>query len=83
MIIFYIMLDICDVTLYNVSHRGSYYMRRGKIMADYQKMYTSLFNTVTDVIRLLQIGQQVTEEIFITGGEKPRNTEQNDKGEKD
>ena len=52
-------------------------------LADYQKMYTSLFNTVTDVISLLQIGQRVTEEIFISGGEKPCNTEQSDKGEKD
>ena len=36
-------------------------------MADYKKMYDSLFNDVTDAISLLQRAQQKTEEIFISG----------------
>ena len=38
-------------------------------MADYKKMYDSLFNDVTDAISLLQRAQQKTEEIFISGDE--------------
>ena len=36
-------------------------------MADYKKMYDSLFNDVTDTISLLQRAQQKTEELFISG----------------
>ncbi len=36
-------------------------------MADYRKMYDSLFNDVTDAISLLQRAQQKTEEIFMSG----------------
>ena len=34
-------------------------------MADYQKMYHSLFNDVTDTIQKLQEAQIKTEEIYI------------------
>lgn len=36
-------------------------------MADYKKMYDSLFNDVTDAISLLQRAQQKTDELFISG----------------
>lgn len=36
-------------------------------MADYKKMYDSLFNDVTNAISLLQRAQQKTEELFISG----------------
>lgn len=53
-------------------------------MADYKKMYDSLFNDVTDAISLLQHAQQKTEEIFISGddgviAELKRNSEPDDK----
>ena len=35
-------------------------------MADYKKMYDSLFNDVTDAISLLQRAQQKTEALFIS-----------------
>lgn len=35
-------------------------------MADYQKMYMTLFNAITDVIGILQKAQQVTEELYIS-----------------
>ena len=35
-------------------------------MADYKKMYTKLFNTVTDTINLLQAAQAETEEMFLS-----------------
>lgn len=38
-------------------------------MADYKKMYDSLFNDVTDAISLLQRAQQKTEELFISGND--------------
>ena len=38
-------------------------------MADYRKMYDSLFNDVADAISLLQRAQQKTEELFISGDE--------------
>lgn len=38
-------------------------------MADYKKMYDSLFNDVTDAISLLQRAQQKTEELFISSDE--------------
>ena len=34
-------------------------------MPDYQKMYHSLFNNVTDAIRILQSAQQQTEEDYM------------------
>lgn len=37
-------------------------------MADYQKMYFTLFNKITDVIRELEEVQQVAEEIYINDG---------------
>ncbi|NNJ31384.1 hypothetical protein [Lacrimispora defluvii] len=36
-------------------------------MADYKKMYDSLWGDVTDAISLLQRAQQKTEELFISG----------------
>ena len=39
----------------------------GDSLADYRKMYDSLFNDVTDAISLLQRAQQKTEEIFMSG----------------
>lgn len=35
-------------------------------MADYKKMYDSLFKDVTDAILLLQRAQQKTEELYIS-----------------
>ena len=34
-------------------------------MPDYKKMYTTLFNAVTDAIEILQSAQQGTEELYI------------------
>jgi len=39
-------------------------------MADYQKMYSTLFNEITDVIEKLKQAQQKTEDIYIEEGEK-------------
>jgi DNA-binding Xre family transcriptional regulator len=36
-------------------------------MADYQKMYSTLFNSITDVIGVLQTAQQEAEEIYMSG----------------
>ena len=33
-------------------------------MTDYKKMYTTLFNTMTDAITLLQDAQQKTEDMY-------------------
>lgn len=38
-------------------------------MADYKKMYTALFNDVSDAIALLQKAQQKTEDVFVQGDE--------------
>ena len=38
-------------------------------MADYQRMYTTLFNAVTDAITILQDAQQLTEEQYVESGE--------------
>jgi hypothetical protein len=39
---------------------------RGRIkMADYKKMYSKLFNTVTDTVKTLQAAQMETEEMYI------------------
>lgn len=35
-------------------------------MADYKKMYTSLFNDVTDTISLLQRAQKKSEELYLS-----------------
>jgi len=35
------------------------------IMPDYQKMYTTLFNAVTDSVRLLQDAQREVEGLYI------------------
>jgi len=53
----------------SIPHNGG---RRNKekevnCVADYIKMYDSLFNDVTDAISLLQRAQQKTEELFISG----------------
>ena len=54
-------------------------------MADYRKMYDSLFNDVTDAITLLQRAQQKTEEIFLSGDDVvldlPQKPEPDDKPE--
>lgn len=38
-------------------------------MPDYKKMYTTLFNSVTDAIKILQQAQIKTEEIYINSSE--------------
>lgn len=38
-------------------------------MADYEKMYKKLFNSVTDVIEALQQAQNETEDIYIDSSE--------------
>lgn len=38
-------------------------------MADYKKMYYTLFNQMTEIIEQLQTAQQVTEEMFIESEE--------------
>lgn len=38
-------------------------------MADYQKMYTTLFNAMTDAISTLQEAQKKTEEMYISTDE--------------
>lgn len=38
-------------------------------MADYQEMYLTLFNAITDAIHVLQQAQQTTEEMYITAEE--------------
>jgi len=35
-------------------------------MPDYQKMYATLFNAITDAIEILQAAQQATEELYIS-----------------
>jgi len=45
-------------------------------MPDYQKMYTTLFNAVTDSIRLLQDAQMKVEELYI---EDESSHQENDK----
>jgi hypothetical protein len=40
-------------------------------MADYQKMYHSLFNDVTDTIHKLQESQRKTEEIYMQTDKNP------------
>ena len=42
-------------------------------MPDYKKMYCSLFNDVTQVIRQLQAAQQKTEELYMHTDETPVN----------
>lgn len=38
-------------------------------MPDYKKMYTTLFNEVTDAIERLQEAQQKTEELYLNAEE--------------
>ena len=38
-------------------------------MADYKKMYTILFNAITDVIHSLQDAQSETEEVYVSAKE--------------
>jgi hypothetical protein len=40
-------------------------------MADYQKMYKTLFNAVTDAVNILQKAQQTAEELYISAEETP------------
>lgn len=40
-------------------------------MADYKKMYFTLFNAMTDTISQLQAAQQKAEEIYIQSGDTP------------
>ena len=42
-------------------------------MPDYQKMYTTLFNKITDVIEELQKIQQLTEEMYLNSQDKDEN----------
>ena len=63
-------LTICSFRA-SIPHNGG---RRNKekevyCVADYKKMYDSLFNDVTDAISLLQRAQQKTEELFISGND--------------
>lgn len=39
-------------------------------MTDYQKLYTTLFNRVSDIIEELQKAQQEAEEAYISEGDK-------------
>lgn len=43
-------------------------------MADYQKMYFTLFHATTDAINRLQEAQQKAEELYIQSGETPLTT---------
>lgn len=50
-------------------------------MADYQKMYLTLFNKITDTIKNLEEIQQLTEEMYISEEQpkislSPQNTQQ-------
>jgi len=51
-------------------------------MPDYQKMYHSLFNDVTDTISKLQQAQQKTEEMYISSKESVLTTLRGGSGEK-
>ncbi len=42
-----------------------YLQGRENNMADYQKMYSKLFNAVTDAVNILQQAQSGTEEIYM------------------
>ena len=44
--------------------------KRENTMPDYKKMYTKLFNSVTDAIEILKQAQIETEEIYINSGEE-------------
>ena len=56
-----------------------YIIRGVKKLADYKKMYTILFNKITDVIEELQEVQKETEDLYIDSPEpkfvdfKPKN----------
>ena len=53
----------------SIPHNGGHLNKEKEVncVADYKKMYDSLFNDVTDAISLLQRAQQKTEELFISG----------------
>ena len=38
-------------------------------MADYKRMYSLLFNIITDVIKELQVIQEMAEDLYINGEE--------------
>ena len=40
-------------------------------MPDYKSMYFSLYNSITDAIRILQTAQQKGEESYINSNEEP------------
>ena len=42
-------------------------------MADYEKMYSTLFNAITDTIIILQKAQQDTEEMYMLTDESESN----------
>jgi len=52
----------------NITQRWppKYFWRYGCV-ADYRKMYTSLFNDVTNAIELLKNAQVKSEEVFVSG----------------
>jgi adenylosuccinate synthase len=70
----------------SIPHNGGHRNKEKEVncVADYKKMYDSLFNDVTDAISLLQRAQQKTEELFISGDdgvvlELKRDSESDDK----
>jgi adenylosuccinate synthase len=70
----------------SIPHNGGHRNKKKEVncVADYKKMYDSLFNDVTNAISLLQRAQQKTEELFISGDdgvvlELKRDSESDDK----
>ncbi|MBQ9970243.1 MAG: hypothetical protein IJP15_07085 [Oscillospiraceae bacterium] len=43
-------------------------------MPDYQKLYTTLFNKITDIIEELQEVQRLTEELYLQSEEDEEST---------
>ncbi len=43
-------------------------------MPDYQKLYTTLFNKITDIIEELQEVQRLTEELYLQSEENEEST---------
>ncbi len=50
-------------------------------MADYKRMYYSLFNEVTDVIERLQLAQQRTENIYLQADDAALHLEDSEQGD--
>ena len=49
-----------------IPFRPLLFLRKGDFtMADYQKMYSKLFNATTDAVKILQAAQAETEEMYI------------------